>query len=77
MNHTHKPETATASFLDGSFTVRLTFPAQDAASWRAATPSEILAHLGLGDAEPAPAGQHLAEEEGGDDDEDEGNEDVD
>ena len=47
MNHAPKPETATATFLDGSLTVRLTFPAQDAPAWRRATTGAILEHLGL------------------------------
>jgi hypothetical protein len=46
-----KPETAFATFVDGDLAVRLSFPAQDAALWRSATPKAILAHLGLADLE--------------------------
>lgn len=47
MHQPPDPQTATATFLDGSLTVRLSFPAKDAASWRSATPGAILGHLGL------------------------------
>jgi hypothetical protein len=47
MNHAPKPDTATATFLDGTLTIRLSFPAADVAAWRSATPAAILAHLGL------------------------------
>jgi hypothetical protein len=59
-----KPGTATAAFLDGDLTVRLTFPAQDAAQWRSANAAAILAHLGLADPEPfepAPCERHRTE----------------
>lgn len=47
MNDNPKPDTATACFSDGSITVRLSFPSQDAALWRSATSGAILGHLGL------------------------------
>lgn len=47
MNHDPEPDLATACFSDGTLTVRLSFPAQDASAWRSATPGAILGHLGL------------------------------
>lgn len=47
MNHRPKPDTATATFVDGDLTVRLSFPVEDAAAWRTATAEAILGHLGL------------------------------
>ena len=41
------PDIATATFLDGPLTIRLSFPAQEASHWRSATPGQILGHLGL------------------------------
>lgn len=57
MNHLPKPDTATATFIDGPFTIRLSIPAEDAASWRTATTAAILDHLGLGDGGPGGPGQ--------------------
>ena len=66
MNHT-QPDTATATFTDGSLTVRISFPAQDATHWRTATRGAILGHLGLAIlVEPladAPNGMDAAREE--------------
>jgi hypothetical protein len=47
MNHRPKPDTATATFVDGDITVRLSIPVEDAAQWRTATAEAILGHLGL------------------------------
>ncbi len=47
MNHIPKPDTATATFIDGSTTIRISFPADDVGAWRSATPGAILGHLGL------------------------------
>ena len=47
MNHNPKPDTATATFTDGSVKVRLSVPADDAAKWRTATAEQILRHLGV------------------------------
>lgn len=54
MHRSPKPDTATATFVDGPLTVRLSFPAEDAALWRRATQAEILAHLGLAEPLEAP-----------------------
>ena len=47
MHHDPKPDTAYATFMDGSVAVRLSFPADEAASWRSATVSAIVGRLGL------------------------------
>lgn len=55
MNDPPEPATATALFQVGDFTVRLSFPADQAASWRAATPAALLDRLGLAVVMPEPA----------------------
>lgn len=45
--HDPKPDTAYATFMDGSMAVRLSFPAEQAAAWRSATMSAIVGHLGF------------------------------
>jgi hypothetical protein len=47
MDHTAKPEPGHATFTDGSTAVRLSFPAEDAPSWRSATAKAIVGHLHL------------------------------
>ena len=54
MNDPPEPDTATAFFRVGAFTVRLSFPSDQAASWRAATPSAVLERLGLAVGVPSP-----------------------
>ncbi|MEA3136984.1 MAG: hypothetical protein QOJ26_1173 [Thermoplasmata archaeon] len=63
MNHNPKPETANATFVDGDLTIRLTFPAEDAALWRSATAAAILGHLGLGERPDLPAAAPAAPDE--------------
>lgn len=47
MDHLNKPEPGHATFSDGSTAVRLSFPPEQAASWRSATAKAIVNHLGL------------------------------
>jgi hypothetical protein len=47
MDYEPRPAPAHATFTDGKTTVRLSFPAEEAPSWRTATAKAILGQLGF------------------------------